>query len=68
MYKLHTVEGWFGGPYARKMLFAMDLNQKSAAENRAFVQRAWDMDILRVTDAAELSKEEWQEIFRKAVE
>lgn len=68
LYKLHTVAGWFGGPYARKMLIATDLNQKSPAATRAFVQRAWDMDILLVTDAAELSKEEWQEIFRKAVE
>ena len=67
LYKLHTVATRFGGPYARKMLVAADLEQKGPASNRAFIQRAWDMDILLVTDAAQLSAEEWQEVFQKAV-
>lgn len=68
LYKLNTVASRFGGPYARKMLIAADLEQKGPSSNRAFVQRAWDMDILLVTDAAELSAEEWQQIFQKAVQ
>ena len=67
LYKLHTVADRFGGPYARKMLIATHLDRKSPAANRAFVQRAWDMDIILVTDAAELSGEEWQQLFRNAM-
>ena len=68
LYKLHTVAARFGGPHARKMLIATDLDLKSPAANRAFIQRAWDMDIFLVTDAAELSGEEWQQIFVKAMQ
>lgn len=68
LYKLHTVADRFGGPYARKMLIATDLDRKSPAANRAFIQRAWDMDIFLVTDAAELSKDEWRHIFKKAMQ
>lgn len=68
LYKLHTVATRFGGPYARKMLIATDLERKSPAANRAFIQRAWDMDIFLVTDAGALSGEEWQETLRNAVQ
>lgn len=68
LYKLHTVATRFGGPYAKKMLIATDLNQKSAASNRAFTQRAWDMDIFLVPDAGELSQEEWQKVLHQAVQ
>ena len=68
LYKLHTVAERFGGPYAKKMLIATDMDRKSAAASRAFIQRAWDMDIFLVTDAAELSNEEWQQIFKKAMQ
>ena len=68
LYKLHTVAERFGGPYAKKMLIATDLDRKSPAASRALIQRAWDMDIFMVTDAAELSKEEWREIFKKAMQ
>lgn len=68
LYKLHTVADRFGGPYAKKMLIATDLDRKSPAANRAFVQRAWDMDIFLVTDAAELSRDEWRHIFKKAMQ
>ena len=68
LYKLHTVATRFGGPYAKKMLIATDLNQKSAASNRAFTQRAWDMDIFLVPDAGELSREEWQKALLQAVQ
>lgn len=68
LYKLHTVADRFGGPYARKMLIATDLDQKSSAANCAFIQRAWDMDIFLVTNAAELSTDEWRHIFKKALQ
>lgn len=68
LYKLHTVTTRFGGPHARKMLIATDLDQKSASSNRAIAQRAWDMDILLVTDAAELSKQDWQQTLRQAMQ
>ena len=66
-YKLHTVATRFGGPRARKMLIATNLDRKSAAANRSFVQRAWDMQIFVVTDAAELSREAWAETFKTAM-
>ena len=67
LYKLHTVATRFGGPHAKKMLIATELNKKSAAANRAFTQRAWDMDIFLVPDAAELSADEWRDIFLQAI-
>ena len=49
------------------MLISTDLDRKSAAADRAFIQRAWDMDIYLVTDAGDLTAADWQEIFEKAV-
>ena len=68
LYKLHTVAQRFGGPNAKKMLIATDLDRKSIAANRAFVQRAWDMDIFLETDAADLSPEGWEELFLRAIQ
>ena len=68
LYKLNTVAEFFGGPYAKKMLIATDLDQKSLTADRAFTQRAWDMDIFLVGDAGQLTKEEWQEIFDQAMQ
>ena len=67
LYKLHTVAERFGGPYGKKMLIATDLGQKSPASTRAFIQRARDMNILLVTDAAQLEACEWTNIFRSAM-
>ena len=67
LYKLHTVATRFGGPHARKMLIATELDRKSVSANRAFIQRAWDMDIFLVTDGAQLAREEWAEVLRQAV-
>ena len=67
LYKLNTVAGRFGGKYARKMLVATDLERKSPASVRAFLQRAKDMNIHVVQDAAELTKEGWQQIFIDAM-
>lgn len=68
LYKLHTVAHRFGGPYAKKMLIATDLGHMSPAACRALEQRAWDMDIRLVTDAGELSREEWRRLFKKAMQ
>lgn len=68
LYKLNTVAERFGGPYARKMLIATDLDRKSPSANRAFTQRARDMDIILVTDAGELTPKEWRETLLKAVQ
>ena len=68
LYKLHTVATHFGGCNARKMLIASDLDQKSSAANHAFIQRAWDMDIILMTDAASLSKDDWRDLFKIALQ
>ena len=68
LYKLHTVAARFGGPHARKMLIATVLDQKTAAANRSFTQRAWDMDIFLVPDAADMTSEEWRKIFYQAMQ
>lgn len=68
LFKLHTVATRFGGPNARKMLIATDLDGKNPASVRALIQRAWDMDIIFVTDVAELSHEQWQQILMRAVQ
>ena len=66
LYKLHTVAQEFGGPNARKMLVASNLNRKIPS-HRALIQRAWDMDIYPVTGFARFRSEDWQETFRNAV-
>ena len=63
LYKLQTVASHFGGPDAKKMLIATHLQKKNEKSTNAFIQRAKDMDIELVTDAATLSREEWQEVF-----
>ncbi len=68
LYKLHTVAQRFGGVYAKKMLIATDMDQGNVSSNRAFIQRAWDMDIFLVTDAAELTDAEWEAVFKQAVQ
>ena len=66
LYKLHTVATRFGGPDAKKMLIATHLQKKNDASTNAFIQRAKDMDIQLVTDAALLTKEEWRAVFASA--
>lgn len=67
MYKLHTVAERFGGPYAKKMLIATELDLENSATNRAIDQRARDMHISLVAGAAKLSREEWRNIFKEAM-
>ena len=68
LYKLNTVASRFGGPYARKMLIATDLDRKSVAADRSFIQRAWDMDIFLVPDGAALLPAEWRDIFKQVMQ
>jgi hypothetical protein len=68
LYKLHTVAHRFGGPYARKMLICSDLDRKNEKADLAYSQRARDMGIYLVTDAATHSTQQWQEDFRRAME
>lgn len=63
-YKLHTVAERFGGPYAKKMLIVTD----PAAISPALDQRAQDMHITLVTNIANLSKDEWHHVFKKAMQ
>ena len=67
LYKLHTVAERFGGPYARKMLIASELCKSNDRSERAFDQRAEDMGIRLVTNAAKLSREEWLEKLQNAI-
>lgn len=67
LYKLHTVAERFGGPYAKKMLIATDMDEKSSSANEALIRRAWDMDIILVTDAGKFSHREWTECLLRAM-
>lgn len=68
LYKLHTVALRFGGPYARKILIATDLQSKGDSALRALQQRAEDMRITLVTDAADRSRQEWQALLQSAAQ
>lgn len=68
LYKLSTVAQRFGGAYARKMLIVTDLDRKGPAATRAFVQRAREMGIYVVKDAASLSAAGWRRAFLDAME
>ncbi len=68
LYKLHTVTTQFGGPYARKMLIATDLDGKKPGSCGGLIQRAQDMGIYLVADAASLNKEGWAKAFRNAMQ
>lgn len=67
LYKLHTVALRFGGPYARKILIATALSSMGDSARRALQQRAEDMRITLITDAADRSRQEWQEMLRNCV-
>ena len=68
LYKLHTVAERFGSRFAKKMLIATDLKWKGETFLQAYRQRANDMGIHLVTNAAELTARQWREIFREAME
>lgn len=64
LYKLNTVATRFGGKYAKKMLIATHLEKESASSMKSYLQRAKDMDIHLIPNARDLSKKEWQKIFK----
>lgn len=66
LYKLHTVATRFGGSHVKKMLVATELPKKGDNPNYAFIQRAKDMGIYLVTDAANLSIQGWRNALKQA--
>ena len=66
LYKLHTVATRFGGSHVKKMLVATELPKKGDNPNYAFIQRAKDMGIYLVTDAANLSIQGWRDALKQA--
>ncbi len=67
LYKLHTMATRFGGPHARKMLVATDLDRGNWKADRSFIMRAADMNICLVTDCADLDQAQWADAFRNAM-
>lgn len=67
LYKLHAVASHFGGPQVKKMLIVTDLEMKKISTELSFTQRAQDMGICLVENAAKLSDEGWAEAFRRAM-
>ncbi|MBQ4612698.1 MAG: DUF1887 family protein [Clostridia bacterium] len=68
LYKLHTVAARFGGERARKMLIATDFCPDSADVTMSLAQRAADMGILFVPNAAALTPQGWQDTFFKLID
>jgi hypothetical protein len=68
LYKLNTVARRFGGKYARKMLIATELDRKGQGANQAFLQRAEDMGIHVIRDAAAMTSAQWHRALRQAME
>ena len=67
LYKFNTVAERFGGKYVKKLLVATDFATNDYATPNALLQRAKDMDIVFEPDAANLTREGWQELFRNVV-
>ena len=64
LYKLNTVATRFGGKYAKKVLIATKLERESPVAKKSYMQRARDMGVFLVPNAGQLSKQEWQEMFK----
>lgn len=67
LYKLNTVAERFGGKHAKKLLIATDFAPSSDAALKSLIQRAEDMGIVLETDAANLTREGWQDLFKNVV-
>lgn len=64
LYKLNTVATRFGGKYAKKMLIATHLEKESATSMKSYLQRAKDMNIQLIPNARDMSKKDWQKVFK----
>ena len=64
LYKLNTVATRFGGKYAKKILIATHLEKESASSMKSYLQRAKDMDIQLIPNARDMSKKDWQKVFK----
>ena len=62
LYKLHAVTTYFGGMEAQKVLIATNYEKPMPS---AFTQRAKDMDVRLVTDAATFTGEDWKALFEQ---
>ena len=67
LYKFNTVAERFGGKYVRKLLVATNFATNDNKAPNALLQRAQDMGIVFETDAAHLTREGWQDLFRNVV-
>lgn len=66
LYKLNTVAMRFGGKYAKKMLVATDIGNPQSNTNKAYINRAKDMGITLIPNAAKLTPTEWNKLFKRA--
>ena len=67
LYKLNTVAERFGGKHAKKILIATNFERESQNSERAYIQRAKDMDITFITDAAQFNDNDWKTLFKETV-
>ena len=67
LYKFNTVAERFGGKYVKKLLVATNFATNNNESPNAVLQRAKDMGIVLENNAANLTREGWQELFRNVV-
>lgn len=67
LYKFNTVAERFGGKYVKKLLVATNFATNDNEAPNALLQRAQDMGIVFETDAAHLTRDGWQDLFRNVV-
>lgn len=67
LYKLNTVAERFGGKHAKKILIATDFERDTENSELAYIQRAKDMGITFITDAALLSDNDWKNLFKSVI-
>ena len=67
-YKLWTVAERFGGKFVKKVLIASDFEMKNEKAEIAFCNRAKDMGITFITDAAKMTEHDWETTLKSLVE
>lgn len=67
LYKFNTVAERFGGKYVKKLLVATNFATKPNSTPNAVLQRAEDMGIVLENNAASLTRDGWQDLFRNVV-
>ena len=64
LYKLDTVATRFGGKHAKKILVATKFDTGSVSSDNHLIQRANDMKITFIENAADYSKKEWKKLVK----